>query len=218
MIIYLKDYKKLLELQKNNDNQIKEKKLLIDDNCQKWIDAKGFEENLNKELSTLNKKYNDTIEGKAKNLLDLIATILTILSIAGVFIAIINNPIFIILGPVLATMLSGIIYLISFIIIKHTPILKKQFQKDENLNNLLGLINNKEKELTNTKELIEKYSQAIIKHRAELKKLTAKKDYINESINELMRTYATPIFEEQLKNIKESKNPEPKTKTKKKNQ
>lgn len=218
MIIYLKDYQKLLELQKNNDKQIKEKKLLIDDNCQKWIEEKGKEENLNKELSTLNKKYNDTIEGKEKNLLDLITIILTILSIAGVIIASINNLIFILLGPVMATMLSGIIYLISFIIIKHTSILEKQFQKDENLNNLLGLINNKEKELTNTKELIEKYSQAIIKHRAELKKLTAKKDYINESINELMRTYATPIFEERLKNIKESKNPEPKTKTKKKNQ
>ena len=35
MIIYLKDYKKLLELQKNNDKQIKEKKLLIADNYQK---------------------------------------------------------------------------------------------------------------------------------------------------------------------------------------
>ena len=67
----------------------------------------------------------------------------------------------------MATMLSGTIYLISFIIIKHTSILEKQFQKDENLNNLLELITNKEKELTNTKELIDKYSQTIIKNRSE---------------------------------------------------
>lgn len=217
MIIYLKDYKKLLELQKNNDKQIKEKKLLIDDNCQKWIDAKGFEENLNKELSTLNKKYNDTIEEKENNLLIGIGTSLVIFIIAIIIFSI-NKPIYALLGPLMTIIISSSIYLITFNIIKRTSILEKKLSKNENIRNLLQLINNKEKELTNTKELIEKYSQAIIKHRVELKKLTAKKDYINESINELMRTYATPIFEEQLKNIKESKNPEPKTKTKKKNQ
>ena len=217
MIIYLKDYKKLLELQKNNDKQIKEKKLLIEDNCQKWIDVKKFEENLNKELSTLNKKYNDTIEEKENNLLIGIGTSLVIFIIAIIIFSI-NKPIYALLGPLMTIIISSSIYLITFNIIKRTSILEKKISKNENIRNLLQLINNKEKELTNTKELIEKYSQAIIKHRAELKKLTAKKDYINESINELMRTYATPIFEEQLKNIKESKNPEPKTKAKKKNQ
>ena len=157
------------------------------------------------------------IEEKENNLLIGIGTSLVIFIIAIIIFSI-NKPIYALLGPLMTIIISSSIYLITFNIIKRTSILEKKISKNENIRNLLQLINNKEKELTNTKELIEKYSQAIIKHRAELKKLTAKKDYINESINELMRTYATPIFEEQLKNIKESKNPEPKTKAKKKNQ
>ena len=46
--------------------------------------------------------------------------------------------------------------------------------------------------------------------------LVKKEIWINESINEIMRNYATPIFEEQLKNIDEEAPESSKLKTKKK--
>ena len=64
----------------------------------------------------------------------------------------------------------------------------------------------------------EKISKEIIKYRSKSKQLQEKQNYLEDSFNELMRSYAQPIFEDQLKNNKEEEkaNQQPKTKTRKK--
>ena len=103
-----------------------------------------------------------------------------------------------------------------FSIIKCTSIFKNQLKKDKNISNLLEQIETKEKELSDIKKLCDEYSQKIIKYRFISNKLNTKKIWINDSINELMRNYATPIFEEQLKNIVEKPKDNTYKKTKKK--
>ena len=109
--------------------------------------------------------------------------------------------------------------MIADLIIKTTPILQKYFLKDKTITDLLTQIKTKEKELSKTKESLEKYSKEIIKYRSKIKQLQEKQNWYDESINELMINYAQPIFEEQLKNYQEESeekdNQQPKIKTRK---
>ena len=116
----------------------------------------------------------------------------------------------------MAIIASSSIHMIFYILIKYTTIFKKKFHKDKNISNLLGQIKTKEKELSDIKKISDEYSQKLIKYRTISKNLVKKEIWINESINELMRNYATPIFEEQLKNIQEETTENSYTKTRKK--
>ena len=57
MVEYLKEYKKLLELQEENNKAIKDIELINNENNQKWSEAKEQEETLNIELEKLNEEY-----------------------------------------------------------------------------------------------------------------------------------------------------------------
>lgn len=116
----------------------------------------------------------------------------------------------------IAILENNSIHMIFYMLIKQTTIFKKQFQKEKNISELLQQIKTKEEELSNIKKLCDEYTQNIIKYRAISKKLEKKKLWITDSINELMRNYATPIFNEQLKNIDEEQLETSKPKTKKK--
>ena len=206
MTEYLSNYKRLLELKEINEKEIQENEQLITDNSKKWLNEKVNEENLNTEIKELTKKYNNEISKKEKELLSKIAVILTLLTII----------IFILFKTPLAFLSSISIYIMFFSISKNTSIFKKQFNKNKNISKLLQQININEKKLSNIKKLCDEYSQNVIKYRNEVKKLYKKKIWITDSINELMRNYATPIFEEQLKNIDEYSLESSKPKTKKK--
>lgn len=217
MTEYLTNYKRLLELKEINEKEIQKNKQLITDNYQKWLDIKDKEETLDTEIKTLNKKYNDKMEEKEKKLFTKITVILIIISLIGIILTgIFIHPVIMLPATAMAILASNSIHMIFYILIKHTTIFKKQFHKDKNISNLLEQIDAKEKDLSDIKKLCDEYSQKVIKYREESKKLDKKKMWITDSINELMRNYATPIFEEQLKNIDEEAPEISKTKTKKK--
>lgn len=216
MTEYLINYKKLLELEDINEKEIQENEQIIRENYQKWSNTKDKEETLDSEIKVLNKKYDDEMLKKEKRFFNKLTIILIFVSIIIFFILSTINPIFIMLGPPLLWATSSIIYLLTFLINKTTCFFEKQFHKDKNISELLQQIKTKEKELSDIKKLCDEYGQNIIKYRAISKKLEKKKLWITDSINELMRNYATPIFEEQLKNIDEEQLETSKTKTKKK--
>lgn len=217
MTEYLINYKRLLELKEINEKEIQENKQLITDNYQKWLDVKDKEETLDTEIKALNKKYNDEIAKKEKKLFIKITVILIIISLIGIILSgIFIHPVIMLPATAISMLASSSIHMIFYILNKHTTIFKKQFHKEKNISNLLEQIKTKEKELSNIKKLCDEYSQKIIKYHDESKKLDKKKMWIIDSINELMRNYATPIFEEQLKNIDEETTKSSKPKTKKK--
>ena len=217
MIETLTNYKRLLELREINEKEIQKNKQLITDNYQKWSDTKDKEETIDTEIKSLNKKYNNEISKKEKRLFTTITIILIIISLIGIILTgILIHPVIMLPATAIAIVASGSIHMIFYILIKHTTIFKKQFHKDKNISNLLGQIKTKEKELSNIKKISDEYSQQLIKYRAISKNLVKKEIWITESINELMRNYATPIFEEQLKNIDEETLETSKPKTKKK--
>lgn len=217
MIETLTNYKKLLELKEINEKEIQKNEQLITENSKNWSNTKNEEENLDEELKILNKKYNDKITKKEKRLFTTVTVILIILSLIGIILTgILIHPVIMIQATAIATVASGSIHMIFYILIKHTNIFKKQFHKDQNISELLQQIKAKEEDLSNIKKLCDEYTKNIIKYRAIAKNLVKKEIWINESINELMRNYTTPIFEEQLKNIDEETLETSKPKTKKK--
>ena len=217
MVEYLKKYKKLLELKEINEKEIQENKQLIRENHQKWSNTKDKEEVLDSEIKFLNEKYNDKMSKKEKRLFTTITVILILISLIGIIlIGILIHPVIMLPATAMAIVASSSIHMIFYILIKLTTIFKKQFYKDKNISNLLGQIETKEEELSDIKKICDEYSQQLIKYRTISKNLVKKEIWINESINELMRNYATPIFEEQLKNIDEETLESSKQKTKKK--
>jgi len=219
MIEYLKKYQRLLELLETNKKQTEENQKLIDDNYKKWFDTKEKKSNIDLQIKELYKKYNDAIEKKEKNFFSMLSIILTLASIIIIILSsIFINPIILLLGIPLATAISSIIYLSFFLIKICSYILDKQFHKDKNVSNLLEQIENKEKELSVIKKICEEYSQKLIEYQSKAQQLKKKRTWIIDSINELMRDYATPIFNEQLKNIEEEQFDAPHKKTKKKEQ
>ena len=217
MVEYLRNYKKLLELKEINEKEMQENTQLITNNYQKWSNTKNKEETIDTEIKSLNENYNDEISKKEKRLFTTITIILILISLIGIILTgILIHPVIMPLVTAMAIIASSSIHMIFYILIKHTTIFKKQFHKDKNISNLLGQIDTKEKELSDIKKICDEYSQQLIKYRTISKNLVKKEIWINESINELMRNYATPIFEEQLKNIDEETLETSKTKTKKK--
>lgn len=217
MVEYLKNYKKLLELKEINEKETQKNTQLIRENHQKWSDTKDKEEVLDSEIKSLNEKYNDKIAKKEKRLFTTITVILILISLIGIILTcILIHPIFMPPATAIAIVTSTSVHMIFYMLIKHTTIFKKQFHKDKNISNLLGQIETKEEEFSNIKKICDEYSQQLIKYRTISKNLVKKEIWINESINELMRNYATPIFEEQLKNIDEETLESSKQKTKKK--
>ena len=217
MTEYLINYKKLLELEDINEKEIQENEQIIRENYQKWSNTKDKEETLDTEIKTLNKKYDDIMDKKEKELLSAVLIISILLSIIGIILTgIFVNPIWLLAGIPISIPANGSIYLTAFIINKTTSIFDKQFHKDKNISNLLEQIDIKEKELTDIKKLCEGYSQQLIKYREISKNLNKRRLWIIDSIDELMRNYATPIFEEKLKNIDEEAPEISKPKTKKK--
>ena len=213
----LTNYKKLLELREINEKQIKKNEQLIRENYQKWSDTKDKEENLDREIKLLNEKYNDEMSKKEKRLFTTITVILILISLIGIILTgILIHPFIMLPATAIAILASNSIHMIFYILVKHTTIFKKQFHKDKNISELLQQIKTKEKDLSDIKKLCDEYGQNIIKYRAISKKLEKKKLWITDSINELMRNYATPIFNEQLKNIDEEQLETSKPKTKKK--
>lgn len=217
MVETLTNYKKLLELKEINEKEIQKNEQLITENSKNWSNTKNEEENLDEELKILNKKYNDKITKKEKRLFTTVTVILIILSLIGIILTgILIHPVIMIPASAIATLASNSIHMIFYILIKNTNIFKKQFHKDQNISELLQQIKSKEEDLSNIKKLCDEYTKNIIKYRAIAKNLVKKEIWINESINELMRNYTTPIFEEQLKNIDEETLETSKPKTKKK--
>lgn len=227
MVEYLKEYKKLLELQEKNNKAIKDIELINNETNQKWSEAKEQEETLNIELEKLNEEYGNIRNKQIKRVHNKTYLILAIISI------IILLPILLFKHPIIALLCSspvmladGIICMIVLLIVEKTNFIENKLTKDENAIKLLEQIKTKEKELSETKKLLDEYSQKIIEYRSESKQLQEKKNWIDESINEIMRNYAQPIFEEQLKNhqeelesnqehIETKDNQQPKTKTRK---
>lgn len=200
MVEYLKNYQKLLELQKTNQKELEENRLLIDEKLQKWNDEKEKESNIDSEIKKLNKKYDEIIETKEKKMFEKLIFVLFIMSMISIIVSSSFNLIWLLLAPPLVCAASAIIYLMTFIINKTTSIFKKQFEKDKKIIDILERIKTTEKELSETKKIIDEYSQEMIKNINKQKKLQDKRDWIVQSIDELMRNYAQPIFEEQLKN------------------
>ena len=118
---------------------------MIDENLQKWIDEIVKEENLNSELETLNKKYNETKEEKENRIVDVVGFTSLSVSIITIIILAARNPILAIADPFIALMTSASIYMLTYLIIKTTPILQKYFIKDKTITNLLTQIKNKRK-------------------------------------------------------------------------
>lgn len=219
MLDYLKKYKELLELKKTIQKEIDNNELILDNNYQKWTKTKEKVENISLEIKILNKKYNEIKEKKEMRILDVVLIISLIISILTLIILAASIPFIVVFGPILAMLSTTIICMIVDLIIKTTPILQKYFIKDKTITNLLTQIKNKEKELISTNKLLNEYSKEIIKCSSKTKQLKEKKKYIEKSIDELLRNYAVPIFEEQLKNYQEESekkdNQQPKTKTRK---
>lgn len=201
MTEYLTTYKKMLELKEIKEKEIEENQKVINDNYQKWLDIKDKEETIDSEIKILNEKYNDKIAKKEKRLFTTRTVVLTLISLIGITLTgIFIHPVIMLPVTAMALVASGSIHMLFYILVKHTIVFKKQFHKDKNISVILEQIDIKEKELSNIKKICNEYSQNIIKYRTISKNLDKKKLWINESINELMRNYATPIFEEQLKN------------------
>ena len=216
MTEYLINYKKLLELKEINEKEIKENEQLITDNSQKLFNTKEQEKKLNKEIKKLKEEYNSLIIEEEDGFLVYFGIggvgVLFLLTILA-FICKIELILFAIIP---LSILHYITVTTLRFIAKTTSVFEKYFCKKINISNLLEQIDTKEKELSNIKKLCEEYSQQLIKYRDESKKLEKKKMWIIDSINELMRNYATPIFEEKLKNIDEEAPEISKPKTKKK--
>ena len=227
MVEYLKNYQKLLELKEINEQEIKENQSLIDETNQKWSEAKEQEETLNIELEKLNEEYGNIRNKQIKRVHNKTYLILAIISI------IILLPILLFKHPIIALLCSspvmladGIICMIVLLIVEKTNFIENKLTKDENAIKLLEQIKPKEKELSETKQIIDEYVQKMIRDIRKQKKLQDKREWIVQSIDELMRNYAQPIFEEQLKNYQEKlesnqehieakDNQQPKTKTRK---
>ena len=219
MLDYLNKYKKLLEQKEINEQEIKENQLLIDENLQKWQDETDKELDLYSEIKLLFEKYDEKIEEKENKLRDKLGLILFIIFIISIIILSTFNPLVIAIKPLIAIYNLGILKLIPIILKKFRSNLKNKYEKDGDIIVLLEQIKTKEKALSESKELFEKYSKEIIKYRSKSKQLQEKKNYIEKSIDELLRNYAAPIFEEQLKNnqeeVEQKDNQQPKTKTRK---
>ena len=226
MVEYLKNYQKLLELKEINEQEIKENQSLIDETNQKWAEEKEKESNIDLEIKTLNKEYNEIMEAKEQKMFERLVFVLGVISMISIIVSSIFNPICLVLAPPLVCAISGIIYLMTFIISKTTSVFDKQFEKDKKIIDILEQIKTKEKELSETKKIIDEYVQKMIRDIRKQKKLQDKREWIVQSIDELMRNYAQPIFEEQLKNhqeelennqehIEAKDNQQPKTKTRK---
>ena len=215
---YLENYKQLLKLLETNKNKIQENQTLLDENYQKWNDIKEKQEKLDLELSELNNKYHTLMNEKEEKKLKKIENKLALISLLILLIIGLSNHIVItLLIAAILTFINGSIYMMILIINKCTSIFEKEFKKDKEIAELIETITKKENELSIVKTECEKYSQEIIKYQSKSKKLNEKRLWINNSIDELMRKYATPIFNEQLKNIDEEAFENTKTKTKKKN-
>ena len=81
MVEYLKNYQKLLELQKNNQKAIKDIELIINKTNQKWAEEKEKEEILNLEIQKLNEEYGNIKNKQIKRVYNKTYLILAIISI-----------------------------------------------------------------------------------------------------------------------------------------
>lgn len=216
MTEYIKNYQKLLELEDINEKEITKNEQIIRENYQKWSNTKEQEKKLNKEIKKLKEEYNSLIIEEEDGFLIYFGIggvgVLFLLTILA-FICKIELILFAIIP---LSILHYITVTTLRFIAKTTSVFEKYFCKKINISNLLEQIDTKEKDLSDIKKLCDEYSQQLIKYRDESKKLEKKKIWIIDSINELMRNYATPIFEEQLKNIDEEAPEISKPKTKKK--
>lgn len=219
MLDNLNKYKKLLEQKEINEQEIKENQLLIDENLQKWTDEIAKETNIDSEIKLLYAKYEEMLDEKEGKLRDKLSIILFSIFIISIIILSGFNPFVIVITPLIALVTMAMLKLIPIFLEKFLPYLKIKYEKDKDIIILLEQIKTKEKELSKTKESLEKYSKEIIKYRSKIKQLQEKQNWYDESINELMRNYAQPIFEEQLKKYQEESekkdNQQPKTKTRK---
>lgn len=215
MVEYLKKYKELLEQLEINKNKIQENEQLLNKNHERWQESKEKIDNLDLELQELEKEYNNLMNKKYNKLYNTLELIQTILSISILILLYISNPLWFLLGLPIILTYNMIVFLAIFIISKCTNVFDKIFNKDKNINSLVQRITNKEKALSEAKAKCDEYRQNIIKYRKQLKQLDNEKTNNCNSINELMVNYATPIFDEQLKNIQEEQKDRPLTKTKK---
>jgi len=227
MVEYLKEYKKLLELKEINEQKLEKNKILIDENLQKWNETAEQEVTIQLELQNINREYSDMYQEKNKKINNKInMTIIIINLIIVLAVAILTHPFFLLPTAYILTLTDGTLKAISILILDKTKFIEKRLTKDDRIIKLLEIKNEKETKLPEINNMFLKLSENIKKYRSESKQLQEKKNWINESINELMRNYAQPIFEEQLKNHQEElesnqehidakDNQQPKTKTKK---
>ena len=176
MLDNLNKYKKLLEQKEINEQEIKENQLLIDENLQKWQDETDKELDLYSEIKLLFEKYDEKIEEKENKLRDKLGLILFIIFIISIIILSTFNPLVIAITPLIAIYNLGILKLIPIILKKFRSNLKNKYEKDGDIIILLEQIKTKEKELSKTKESLEKYSKEIIKYRSKSKQLQVKQN------------------------------------------
>lgn len=213
---YLKKYKELLEKNEINKKKIEENKKTLNEIYEKWQESKEKVDKLDLELKESEKEYNNLIDKKYNKLYNKLTLIQIISTIAIYIILGSSNIVWYILALPLLLAYNMIVFLGTFLISKLTNVFEKMFNKDKNVKSLAQAITDKEKELSKEKTICEECSQKIIQNHRQSKQLDNEKINIYNSINELMVSYATPIFDEQLKDISEEKNNKPLTKTKSK--
>ena len=213
---YLEKYKELLEKLETNKKQIEENKKSLNELYKKWEEVKGNLDKINLELKESKKEYKNLIDKKFNKLYNILTVIQIIFSISVLIVQYISNPLWFLLGLPIIIVYNMIVFLGTFIISKCTNIFEKKFNKDKNINSLVQEIKNKEKDLSEAKAICDEYNQKIIKNHRESKQLDNEKKNIYNSIDEVMVSYATLIFDEQLKEISEEKNNKSLTKTRSK--
>lgn len=213
---YLIKYKELLEKNEINKKKIEENKKSLNEIYEKWQESKEKVDKLDLELEELEKEYNNLIDKKYNKLYNKLTLIQIISTIAIYIILGSSNIVWYILALPLLLAYNMIVFLGTFLISKLTNVFERMFNKDKNVKSLAQAITDKEKELSKEKTICEEYSQKIIQNHRQSKQLDNEKINIYNSINELMVSYTTPIFDEQLKDISEEKNNKPLSKTKNK--
>jgi hypothetical protein len=157
------------------------------------------------EIQKINREYEDKIQeqkGKVRKKIKIIIAIINIIILLAV--AILTHPIFLLVTAFALTAIDGLLQLISILTLDNPNFIENKLTKDEKIIKLLEHKKTKETKLSEINKILSELSKNIIKYRSKSKQLNEKKNYIEESLNDLLRNYAEPIFEEQLKTYQEA--------------
>jgi len=199
MLEYLTQYKQLLKQFESKQNEVNNINALLTESYTNWISANEFVINLENEKKELNDRYEGLMNKKIKKLRNIIILALCAIYVGLIALSLINYGIgaAILFTPVYVAY-GSIIYLVTFILEKCSYVFENIFKKNKDISELLKQIEEKQKELSNAKQVCNKYRHEHDNYFA--KSLIANKELTNiqQNINQLKINYATPIFEEQI--------------------